>query len=87
MNKTKRNIIISKAGGNSSGVNYKISLPAKMVKALGITEEDRTVILELLTTPVYQVEHGWRKELCILISKGEIQYDGDYYFSNRFHNL
>lgn len=39
----KRNIIISKAGGNSSGVNYKISLPAKMVKALGITPEDREV--------------------------------------------
>ena len=39
----KRNIIIGKAGGNSSGVNYKISLPASMVKALGVTQEDREV--------------------------------------------
>lgn len=39
----KRRIIIGKAGGNSSGVNYKISLPASMVKALGITEDDREV--------------------------------------------
>ena len=43
----KRNIIIGKVGGNANenSVNYKISLPAKMVKDLGITKEDRSVIL------------------------------------------
>lgn len=45
-----RNIIIAKAGGNSgkNSVNYKISLPAGMVKAIGVTAEDRavTVLLE-----------------------------------------
>lgn len=39
----KRNIIIGKAGGNSSSKNYKVSLPAGMVKYLGITEDDRAV--------------------------------------------
>ena len=43
----KRNIIIGKVGGNANenSVNYKISLPAKMVKNLGVTKEDRSVIL------------------------------------------
>ena len=43
----KRNIIIGKVGGNANenSVNYKISLPAKMVKDLGITKEDKSVIL------------------------------------------
>ena len=43
----KRNIIIGKVGGNANenSVNYKISLPAKMVKDLGVTKEDRSVIL------------------------------------------
>lgn len=43
----KRNIIIGKAGGTAgkSSVNYKISLPAEMVKALGVTPEDKGVIL------------------------------------------
>ena len=42
----KRNIIIGKVGGNANenSVNYKISLPAKMVKDLGVTKEDRSVI-------------------------------------------
>lgn len=41
----KRNIIIAKAGGTAgkNSVNYKISLPADMVKQIGITEEDRQV--------------------------------------------
>ena len=45
--KVKRNIIIGKVGGNANenSVNYKISLPAKMVKELGVTKEDRSVIL------------------------------------------
>ena len=45
----ERNIIIAKAGGTagSGSVNYKISLPANMVKALGVTTDDRTVIVEM----------------------------------------
>ena len=45
----ERNIIIAKAGGTagSGSVNYKISLPAEMVKALGVTPDDRTVIVEM----------------------------------------
>lgn len=43
----KRNIIIAKAGGTAgkSSVNYKISLPAEMVKELNITQEDKSVIV------------------------------------------
>lgn len=45
----ERNIIIAKAGGTAgkNSVNYKISLPADMVKAIGITPEDRGVIVSL----------------------------------------
>ena len=47
MNGIKRNIIIGKVGGNANenSINYKVSLPAKMVKELGITKEDRKFIL------------------------------------------
>lgn len=43
----KRNIIIAKAGGTAgkSSVNYKISLPAEMVKELNVTQEDKSVIV------------------------------------------
>ena len=43
----ERNIIIAKAGGTAgkNSVNYKISLPAEMVKKLGITPEDKSVIV------------------------------------------
>lgn len=46
---TERNIIIAKAGGTagSGSVNYKISLPADMVKALGVTPDDRSVLVEM----------------------------------------
>lgn len=43
----KRNIMFAKAGG-TAGKNsklYRLSLPAWMVKELGVTEEDRAVIL------------------------------------------
>ena len=45
----KRNVMIHKAGGNAgkNSVNYRISLPAGMVHDLGITEEDRSVIVTL----------------------------------------
>lgn len=44
----KRNIIIGKAGGTAgkSSVNYKISIPAEMIKDLGITPEDRAVLMD-----------------------------------------
>lgn len=47
--KVDRNIMINKAGGNSgkNTVNYRVSLPADMVKALGITPEDKSVTLTL----------------------------------------
>lgn len=42
-----RNIMINKAGGNSGAntKNYRVSIPADMIRELGITEEDRSVIL------------------------------------------
>lgn len=44
---TKRNIIFAKAGGTAgkNSKNYKISLPANMVRELGVTEDDRSVVL------------------------------------------
>lgn len=43
----KRNIMINKAGGHSGAntKNYRVSIPADMVRELGVTEEDRSVIL------------------------------------------
>lgn len=43
----ERNIIIAKAGGTAgkNSVNYKISLPADMIKELGVTPEDKSVIV------------------------------------------
>lgn len=43
----KRNIMINKAGGNSGAntKNYRVSIPADMIRELGVTEEDRSVIL------------------------------------------
>lgn len=48
MLKVKRNIMINKAGGTSgSGTkNYRVSLPVNMIREMGITDEDRGVILE-----------------------------------------
>lgn len=46
--KVKRNIMINKVGGNAGkgAVNYRISLPAEMVRGVGVTAEDRAVVLE-----------------------------------------
>lgn len=47
MEQFKRNVIMNKAGG-ASGKNtysYKLSLPARVIKELGVTPEDRSVIL------------------------------------------
>ena len=44
-----RNVIFNKAGGNSGkgSFSYKISIPADMIKELGVTEADRTVRMTL----------------------------------------
>lgn len=46
--RVKRNIMINKVGGNAGkgAVNYRISLPAEMVREIGVTAEDRAVVLE-----------------------------------------
>ena len=46
----ERNIIIGKAGGHSgkNTVNYKISLPAEMVKELGVTQDDKSVLVDFV---------------------------------------
>lgn len=43
----KRNIMFSKAGGTAgaNSVGYKLNIPADMIKALGVTAEDRSVDL------------------------------------------
>ena len=48
MGKTKRNIMINKAGGTASkgGLTYRVSLPAEVIRLLGATPEDREVVLE-----------------------------------------
>ena len=45
--KVKRNIMINKAGGSAGkeAVNYRVSLPAEMVRGIGVTLEDRGVEL------------------------------------------
>lgn len=45
----KRNIMINKAGGTAgkNSVNYRLSLPADMVRAIGVNEDDRGVLLRL----------------------------------------
>ena len=43
----ERNIIMGKAGGTAgkNSINYKISLPAEMVKELGVTQDDKGVLV------------------------------------------
>ena len=46
--KAERNIMINKAGGTAGkeSVNYRISLPSEAVRMIGVTNDDRKVILE-----------------------------------------
>ncbi len=46
----ERNIIMGKAGGTAgrNSVNYKISLPAEMVKEMGVTKEDKGVVVSFV---------------------------------------
>lgn len=43
----ERNIIVGKAGGTAGkeSVNYKISLPAEMIKKMGVTRDDKCVLV------------------------------------------
>lgn len=43
----KRNIMINKAGGHSGAntKNYRVSIPADMIREIGVTEDDRSVVL------------------------------------------
>lgn len=43
----ERNIIFNKAGGTAgkNSINYKINLPAEMVRTIGVTPEDRGVLV------------------------------------------
>lgn len=44
----KRNVIFNKAGGNASknAMTYKINIPADMIRELGVSDDDRSVILD-----------------------------------------
>ena len=45
-----RKLIVTKQGGTASknAVTYRLTLPAEMVKSLGITPEDRSVELDMV---------------------------------------
>ena len=49
MVQVNRNIMINKAEGTSvkGSKNYRVSIPVDMIRALGITEEDRGVLMTL----------------------------------------
>ena len=49
MTEIKRNIIINKAGGNASknACTYKLSIPGAAIDALGVTKDDRGVVLSI----------------------------------------
>lgn len=48
METRKRRLMINKAGGTAgkNSVNYRVSLPAPWVKAMGLNENDRELVLE-----------------------------------------
>ena len=45
-----KKLIVTKQGGTASknAVTYRLTLPAEIVKSLGITPEDRSVELEMV---------------------------------------
>lgn len=49
MKEIERNVMFNKACGNASknAYTYKLSLPADAIRALGVTLEDRLVVLEI----------------------------------------
>lgn len=60
----ERNIIMGKAGGTAgkNSVNYKISLPAEMVKELGVTQEDKSVLLDLFCGGIIIIKNAEKQE-------------------------
>lgn len=50
MFEVKRNVMINKAGGTAekNSVNYRISLPAEMIHAIGITEDNRSFSIKYI---------------------------------------
>lgn len=58
----ERNIIMGKAGGTAgkNSVNYKISLPAEMIKELGATQEDKSVLVDFVDGKIV-IEKAVRK--------------------------
>lgn len=44
----ERNIMMAKAGGNAgkNSKTYRVNIPADMVRELGVTEDDKSVILK-----------------------------------------
>lgn len=49
MTEIKRNVMFNKAGGNAgkNSYTYRLSVPVAMIEALGITPDDREVILKI----------------------------------------
>ena len=63
--------MINKAGGNSGKetVNYRISLPAEAVRMLGVTKENKKVILEYDEEKIIE---KYKKELEEIVKDEEI---------------
>ena len=58
MKEIERNIMFAKAGGNASKNAYtcRISLPMDAIKALGVTPDDRSVMLTIQENKVVIVK-------------------------------
>lgn len=49
MTEIKRNVMFNKAGGNAgkNSYTYRLSVPVAMIETLGITQDDREVVLKI----------------------------------------
>lgn len=58
MKEIERNVMFAKAGGNASKNAYtcRISLPMDVIKALGVTPDDRSVMLTIKENKVVIVK-------------------------------
>lgn len=58
MKEIERNVMFAKAGGNASKNAYtcRISLPMDAIKALGVTPDDRSVMLTIKENKVVIVK-------------------------------
>lgn len=50
----ERNVMINKAGGNAGkeSVNYRVSIPADFIRGLGVTADDKTVVLKFIDNKI-----------------------------------